>query len=98
MLRLASILDSVLVSPMPIPAQILEVIKPMIFQLKILFTTLNPHWILESQVKRYVGTKRRNWTSSVKIISIKNMDDKLIGYRKTIRHGLYSREWQKEIK
>ena len=64
----------------------------MIFYIKILLTTLNPFWILEKQSGNYF--KHR---SEVKIIRIESEIGETVGYRKTISHGGYVRDWVKEV-
>ena len=61
----------------------------MIFYLKIFFTTLHPLWVLEKQTKNY----RANLYSEVSISRIETISGKTLGYRKTISHGGYVRDW-----
>ena len=86
-----------IVFPVPIPAQNFRGIKPMAFRLKILLTMLNPHWVLESQFRRWIGSEKRRWHSSVRITAVKDENGKLIAYKKQINHGVFIREWRREV-
>ena len=69
----------------------------MVFRLKILLTMLHPQWVLESQFRRWIGSTKRRWHSSVRITAVKDEDGKLIAYKKQINHGVFIREWRREV-
>ena len=63
----------------------------MIFRIKIIVASVNPIWTLKEKNKNfYEGSKDS-------ITEIRSISGQTIGYRRTIRHGKFIREWESNV-
>ena len=63
----------------------------MIFRIKIILASVSPVWTLkEKRNNLYEG-------SADSIMEIRSISGKTIGYRRTIRHGKFIREWESSV-